>query len=130
MSGTHLYEVLEVSCLMSQRICRQSISKRHQSMWKVMLREPGDNLLLLHVRPACNVYNQVPQFLPVPETVKVGCQCDNRHICHSTVLPHRRIQNYMIKLDSRASSSMLAKLVCNIPLLPENMNYASHIINR
>lgn len=43
----------------------QPVAEGHYAVRKVVLREPGHHALLLHVRTACYVHNQVAQVLPV-----------------------------------------------------------------
>lgn len=58
---------------MSERVVDQSVTKRDNAVWKVMLREPGHHTLLLHVRTTGDIYNQVAQVLPEPELKSRMC---------------------------------------------------------
>ena len=61
-----LYEVPEEDGLLPQRIVNEAFREEDHAMGKVMLWQPGYHALLLHVRAACDVDNQITQVLPVP----------------------------------------------------------------
>lgn len=61
-----LYEVPEEDGLLSQGIMNQAFRKEDHPVGKIVLREPGYHTLLLHIRAACDVDNQISQVLPVP----------------------------------------------------------------
>lgn len=60
-------EALEEVGLVPERVVNQPVAEGDDAVRKVMLREPGHDTLLLHVRTARYVYDQITQILPVPE---------------------------------------------------------------
>lgn len=60
-----LDEVSTEDGLLSQGIVDQAFREEDHPMGEVVLREPGHHTLLLHVRPAGDVNDQVSQVLPV-----------------------------------------------------------------
>lgn len=56
---------------MSERVVNQPVAERDDAVRKVVLGEPGDHALLLHVRATRYVYDQVAQILPVSMNNKV-----------------------------------------------------------
>lgn len=44
----------------------QPVAEGDDAVREVVLREPCHHPLLLHVRAACDVHNQITQVLPVP----------------------------------------------------------------
>lgn len=56
---------------MSERVVNQPVAERDDAVRKVVLGEPGDYALLLHVRATRYVYDQVAQILPVSTNNKV-----------------------------------------------------------
>lgn len=60
-----LYEVPEEDGLLSQGIMNQALRKEDHPMGEVVLGQPGHNALLLHVRAASDVDDQVSQVLPM-----------------------------------------------------------------
>ena len=85
--GTYLDEVAEVVSLVLQWLCGEPVGERDQAVREVVLRQPGEHLAPLHVRPSSHVDNEVAQFLPVPanntETLVSECQLNtpNYQIC-------------------------------------------------
>ena len=61
-----LYEVPEEDGLLPQRIMNKAFREEDHAVGEVMLWQPGYHALLLHVRAACDVDNQITQVLPVP----------------------------------------------------------------
>lgn len=49
----------------SERVVNQSIAKGNNTVRKVMLREPGYNSMLLHVRTPRHIHNHIAQVLPI-----------------------------------------------------------------
>lgn len=60
-----LNEVSKEDGLLSEGIVDQAFREEDHPMGEVVLREPGNNALLLHVRAAGDVNDQVSQVLPV-----------------------------------------------------------------
>lgn len=60
-----LDEVPEENGLLSQGIMNQAFGEEDHAMGKIVLREPGHHALLLHIRAACDVDDQVSQVLPM-----------------------------------------------------------------
>ncbi len=65
----HLYldKVREVFSLVGEEFFGDTISKRDQSVWEVVLSQPRNNSSLLHVWPPGDVDYQISMFLPMPE---------------------------------------------------------------
>ena len=42
-----------------------TLTEGHHAKWEVMLRKPTSYLILLEQKPACNVYYQISQLLPM-----------------------------------------------------------------
>lgn len=61
-----LYEVPEEDGLLSKGIMNQAFGKEDHPVGKIVLRQPGDHALLLHVRAAGDVDDQITQVLPMP----------------------------------------------------------------
>lgn len=70
LKGYLLNEVPEEDGLLSQGIMNQAFRKEDHPVGKIVLRQPRYHTLLLHVRAACDVDNQIAQVLPVP-----ACEC-------------------------------------------------------
>lgn len=65
--ATHLlHEVAEEDGLLPQRVMHQPIREEDHALWEVVLGQPGNHPLLLHVRPPRDVEDHVAQVLPVP----------------------------------------------------------------
>lgn len=65
--GTHLGdEQLQEVGLVPQRVVHQAVTEGHHAVGEVVLRQPRHHPLLLHVRPASHVDDEVAQVLPVP----------------------------------------------------------------
>lgn len=69
-------ERLEEVGLVPQGVVDQSVAEGHDAVGEVVLREPGHHALLLHVRAACHVHNQVAQVLPISARSDKKVQCD------------------------------------------------------
>lgn len=67
---------------MPQRVMHQAVTERHHAMGEVVLGQPCHHPLLLHVRSARHVDDEVAQVLPVPGGER---QAWVSHSC--TVLP-------------------------------------------
>lgn len=66
---TLLHEVPEEDGLLSQGIVNQAFRKEDHPVGKIVLREPGYHALLLHIRAACDVDDQISQVLPMPDDI-------------------------------------------------------------
>ena len=64
--GHLLYEVPEEDGLLPQGIVNQALREEDHPVGEVVLREPRHHALLLHIRAACDVDDQIAQVLPVP----------------------------------------------------------------
>uniref|UniRef100_A0A182J4Q5 Uncharacterized protein n=1 Tax=Anopheles atroparvus TaxID=41427 RepID=A0A182J4Q5_ANOAO len=62
-------EVAQVGGLVAERVGRESVGERDEPVRKVVLAEPGEHALLLHVGPASDVNEQVAELLPVARNV-------------------------------------------------------------
>lgn len=60
-----LDEVFEEDGLLPQRIVNQPLREEDHAVGEVVLREPRYHALLLHVRAARHIHNQVAQILPI-----------------------------------------------------------------
>lgn len=69
---TYLDELIQVGGFVSERIPGQTVRERDETMRKVVLRQPGNYRLLLHIWSRGDVDNQVTQFLPVPARSQLG----------------------------------------------------------
>lgn len=56
--------------LVSERVMYQAVAEWDDAIREVMLGEPGNNTLLLHVRTTCDIHYQIAQVLPVPANNK------------------------------------------------------------
>lgn len=56
---------------MGERIPGQAVGERDETVGKVVLRQPGDHCLLLHIGSRGNVNDEVTQFLPMPKRTSI-----------------------------------------------------------
>jgi len=80
----YLHELIQISSFVSERIPGQAVREWDKTVRKVVLRQPGNYCLLLHIRSRSNVNNEVTQFLPMP--IKI-----NKEIILNNVLIFRRL---------------------------------------
>lgn len=67
LPGTHLGdEQLQEVGLVPQRVMHEAVAEGHHAVGEVVLGQPRHHPLLLHVRPARHVNDEVAQVLPVP----------------------------------------------------------------
>lgn len=60
-----LHQIPKEDGFLTKWVVHQPLRKEDHSLWEVVLRKPGDHPLLLHVRTAGDVNDQVSQVLPV-----------------------------------------------------------------
>lgn len=66
-TATHLGdEQLQEVGLVPQRVVHQAVAEGHDAVGEVVLGQPRHHPLLLHVRPARHIDDEVAQVLPVP----------------------------------------------------------------
>ncbi len=78
-----LYEVPEEDGLLSQGIMNQAFREEDHPVGKIVLRQPGYNTLLLHIRAARDVDNQISQVLPVPACEYITSRSNTPRVIHS-----------------------------------------------
>uniref|UniRef100_A0A182QYT3 Uncharacterized protein n=1 Tax=Anopheles farauti TaxID=69004 RepID=A0A182QYT3_9DIPT len=76
-------EIVQVGRLVPERIGRQAVGEGDEPVREVVLAEPGEDALLLHIRPSRHVHEQIAELLPVPAHV-------DRAGPHLRVLPRHR----------------------------------------
>lgn len=54
-----LHQALQKHSFLPQRVMGEAITEGDNSMGEVVLRQPGYHTMLLHVRPASYIHNQV-----------------------------------------------------------------------